>query len=292
MAINRYRFYLGPVGDLTPLPPHKRSPSLDASKDFVGQLQEALSGRRSLDIRAFKKTWSLDWDWRKEDELLDLFRAQLGYANAPLRFMDPRSRNLLPLNVSTGGSELQAPDGFTRAGSGVLTYVADATMPTELVGQLSGEVQLATAASGDTLTATYETMPLVTYSTYLFSAYVKGTGSWSTCFQRVNTSGAVVDTVFTGAVALTGTWQLVQMTYTADGAYPHIYWGLRNSSAGTVQTTGWQVQIDEYMRRPWMPGDGCPEVIVSKVQKKYQGMIRQNGLLTPYHTVNATILEA
>jgi hypothetical protein len=41
-----------------------------------------------------------------------------------------------------------------------------------------------------------------------------------------------------------------------------------------------------------MPGDGCPEVIVSKVQKKYQGLLRRSGLYTPYHTINATILEA
>ena len=292
MAINRYRFYLGPVGDLSPLPPHKRSPSLEATKEPIGQLQEALSGRRTLDIRAFKKTWSLDWDWRLEDELLDIFRAQLGYSNAPLRLLDPRSRNLLPLNVSTGGSELQATDGFVRTGAGVLTYKADATQPTELQGQLSGEVQLATGVTGDVLMGTQEAMPLIPFSQYRFTGFVKGSGQWSPAYQYVNLAGAVTSTVWVGTITLSGSWQQFSVTYTADGTVPQMYWGLRCSANGTVQTTGWQVQIDEYMRRPWMPGDGCPEVIVSKVQKKYQGMLRRSGLITPYHTVNATILEA
>jgi hypothetical protein len=293
VAINRYRFYIGPVGYMVPLPPHKRSPSLEATRDYIGQLQESLSGRRTLDIRAFKKTWSLDWDWRKEDELRALLRPYLGYANIPMRFLDPRSRNLLPLNVSTGGSELQDVDGFTRSGAGVLSYVADASMPLELQGELSGEIQLATAVTGNTLTGTAETLPMVYYSKYLFSAYVKGSGTWAPCLQELNTAGTVVNTVFLASpVTLSSTWQLVQMSYVPDGTYPQLYFGLRCATAGTVQTTGWQVQIDEYLRRPWMPGDGCPEVVVSKLQKKYQVLGRSAGVYTPQLTLNATILEA
>ena len=292
MAINRYRFYLGPIGYLTALPPHKRDPSLDASRDIIGQLQEGLSGRRTLDIRAFKKVWNLDWDWRLEDELLGILRGYLGFANSPLRIIDPRVRNLLPLNLSTGGSELQATDGFNRTGTGVLTYQADATMPTELQGQLSGEIQLSGSTTGDSMMGVTETVPLLPYSTYLFTGFVKGSGQWSPAYQPVNAAGAVVTTVWTSALTLTGNWQQFSVSYTSDGTYPQMYFGLRCSASGTVQTTGWQVQIDEYARRPWMPGNGCPEVIVAKFQKKYQGYLRRSGVMTPYHTLNATILEA
>jgi hypothetical protein len=291
MAINRFRFYLGPIGAMVPLPPHKREPSLDATRDIVGQLQESLSGRRTLDVRAFKKTWTLDWDWRLEDELLGLLRGYLGYANAPLRILDPRSRNLLPLNISTCGSELQAIDGFTKTGTGTLTYQADATMPAELQGQLSGEIQLATATTGDVLMGTVETVPLIPYSTYLFTGYVKGSGQWTPAYQPVNAAGVVITTVWQNTLTLTGNWQQFSVSYTSDGTYPQMYFGQRCSASGTVQTTGWQLQIDEYARRPWLPGNGCPEVIVAKLQKKYQGMLRRSGLITPYHTLNATILE-
>jgi hypothetical protein len=292
MAINRYRFYLGPPGALTALPPHSRTPNLDATSEVIGALQQALSGRRTLDIRNFKKKWQLEWDFRTEDELSVLLRAFKGYRNLPSRFMDPRSRNLFSLNVSTGGSELQDLTGFTYTplSGGIATYSPTALAnPTELLHQISGGVHIQGVGTNDEISATEEYIPLIDGSTYRFSGYLAGTGTVQPFVTKRNVSGVSTGAVNLGSpIALGAAYTTpfdVSWVATSD---PLASFGIRaNAGTTTIHTTGWMLQIDE-TKKAWMPGDGCPEVIVSEFKKKYTA--RTKTLV--YHTLSATILEA
>lgn len=120
MTINRYRYYVGPLGFLQPLPPMSGGANApEISITIPGALHTSLSGRSTIDrIGTPKRAWSLSWENLQEtDRLLVDSLINRGNGNAPLRLIDPRVSNRLTLRVSAGGSLFSETSSFVSTGS-------------------------------------------------------------------------------------------------------------------------------------------------------------------------------
>ena len=115
MAINKFRYYLGPLGYLQALPPMRGGSHSPSAPILVPSgLHTSLSGRTTLDrIGVPKRSWELIWDNLREADRLPIEAAIHRSAAQPLRLIDPRSSNRLPADVSTGGSLSMGIESFT-----------------------------------------------------------------------------------------------------------------------------------------------------------------------------------
>jgi hypothetical protein len=253
----------------------------------IGALQQSLSGRTTYDIRNYKKTWALEWTFRKSDEYVMLESMFHGLSGQPVRFMDGRRRNLFPMNIAAGGSAVLDTDGWSlTSGIGTMAFSTTLALPTELAGKIAGGIACATLAQNNTLQAVYETIPLLQGSSYRFSGYIAGTGTVQAFAQRLSATGAVLGTTdFGSAITLTGSYVPFEKVFAPVSGDAAAWLGFRVTSTGTsaITTTGWMTQLDE-AKKGWLPGAGCPEVLVTKFQRKYYDL--------PYIHATATIQEA
>lgn len=263
MAVNRYRFYLGPLGALQALPRLPANNPPEFSLTVPGAGHTSLSGAVTVDRIGngkARRVWALNFENLKEDEELLVQAAIRRAANATLRLYDPRKRNSLPEDVSTGGSSTLSTLAFTDVGAATPVFLA-ADVPTAFVGLLSGGINWPTVTNTQQLWGTTERHPLLSGSTYRFSAYVKGSTTFKFGTRPFNTAGVEQATVLDGANTgtATGTWQRFSWLYTPAAGIASAYFGIQATGSGSLQTTAWQVQTDEALLA-WTFGHGCPEV--------------------------------
>lgn len=277
MAVTKGLFYMGPLGALVELPSVARGSNPEASPKRIGGRHVALSGRRTDDLFGVKKTWSLTWNWLSEEDWRPLHAAYHRLVRSGYRLVDTRMRNLLSESVAGTGGMLRNSRGFETSGAGALSQF-DVTPPTDLLGLLDSAIKMNGHAANDYLWVEGQPIPFITGSAYRYSAWVKGSGNARLAVNR-SVSG-----ISTGAtVALTGTWQRLDLSFTPGVSDTWATVGVQGlSAASEVHVTGMMVQIDEALGE-WMPGFGCPEVTVSKLSHPYP----RPG----YHGVSAEIEE-
>lgn len=114
MAINRFRYYLGPVGALQPLPRFPGSTfQPEAPIRLPAGVHESLNGRVTQDrVGVAKRSWSLEFNSLSEADRMSLDAALHSATGAALRLIDPRSTNRLPVDASSGGSVTQSTGAF------------------------------------------------------------------------------------------------------------------------------------------------------------------------------------
>ena len=119
MAINRYRYYVGPLGALQALPAMVGgSNAPEAPIRIPGGLHTSLSGRTTLDrVGIPKRSWALSWENLRETDRLLIDAIIHRTVRSPLRLIDPRSSNRLSALASAGGSQLASTAAFTSQGS-------------------------------------------------------------------------------------------------------------------------------------------------------------------------------
>jgi hypothetical protein len=262
MAINRYRFYLGPLGLMQALPRLPSGNSPEFSIAAPGAVHTSLSGAMTVDRTGrFRRGWSFSFDNLKEDEELLLQAAMRRSANAPLRLYDPRKRNSLPEDVSTGGSSTLSTVAFTDVGAATPAFLAG-DVPALFSGVLSGGINWPTVTNAQQLWGTFEKHPILTGSTYRFSAYLKGSTTFKFGARPFNLAGVEQATVLDGTNTgtATGSWQRFSWAYTPAAGIASAYFGIQATGSGNLQTTGWMVQTDETSLLAWAFGYGCPEV--------------------------------
>jgi hypothetical protein len=117
LAINKLRYYLGPLGSLQALPPMVGGAVFpEAPIHIPGTLHTSLSGRTTLDrVGRPRRSWPMVWENLKETDRLPIDAAILNATGQPLRLIDPRSSNRLPADVSAGGSLTASTGGFTSS---------------------------------------------------------------------------------------------------------------------------------------------------------------------------------
>lgn len=261
MAINRFRFYAGPLGAMVPLPPLLQQNSPELAQSTPAAQHRSLSGTVTVDrLGRMRRAWSLPFDMIEEDDELVVQALLRRSANAPLRIYDPRKRNSLPEDVSTGGSITQSAVAFTDIGAATPVFLA-ADVPTVFAGLLAGGINWPAVTSGQQLWANSEQHPILAGSTYRFSAYVKGSTTFKLGARPFNTAGVEQANVLDGTTnTATGAWQRFSWVYTPAAGIAAAYFGINANGSGNIQTTGWMVQTDESTLRNWTFGYGCPEV--------------------------------
>lgn len=277
MAVTKGLFYLGPLGNIVELPSVARGSNPDASPARIGGRHVSLSGRITDDLFGIKRQWDLTWTYLDEEQWRPLHAAYLRHVRDGYRLIDTRMRNILAANIAATGGLFRNSRGFDTSGAGAVSQF-DTTGPDALVGILDSAIKMNGHAANDYLWVTGEALPLIEGSEYRYSAWVKGSGNARLAIDLE------VFGVLTGAtVALTGTWQRIEMTGTADAIDRYGTIGVQGlSAASEVQVMGMMVQIDEPLDE-WMPGSGCPEVTVTRLTHSYP--------YVGYHSVNAVLQE-
>lgn len=275
--ITKGLFYLGPLGYIVELPSVARGSNPDASPVRIGGRHIALSGRITDDLFGIKRVWNLTWTYRTEAELRGILAPFQRLIRDGYRMIDTRRANHLAVNIAATGGVYRSARGFETSGAGAVSQF-EPTPPDELAGVLDSAIKMNGHAANDYLWATGEQLALIEGSEYRFSVWLKGSGNARPVIDLENFG------VLTGStVALTGTWQRVEMVGTADAADRYGTVGIQGlSAASEVHVMGMMVQVDSPLG-DWEPGSGCPEVTVSKMQHSYPYV----GL----HAITATIQE-
>lgn len=265
MAINRYRFYLGPLGYLTPLPgiPIQNVPAVQ--QGVPGAIHTSLGGRTTVDRLGTKtrRSWNLAFEWLTEDQELWIQAALRRSAALPLRVIDPRKRNLAPEDVSTGGSTSSGVTSWIKTGAATLVWTAG-SVPTALEAIVAGRLVWTAVTNTQTLYGNSELTPMLAGSTYRVSAYVKTTTTFRFSARPFNLAGVEQATVTdaTNNASTAGVWTRLSWLYTPAGGISSAYFGLTATGSGNIETTGWSYQVDESLKN-WSFGYGCPEVVPS-----------------------------
>lgn len=91
-------WYLGPPGDLRPLP----VPDKDVRMDLVryGGVHQALSGARTMDVTGHRSEYEFAWSYLDLDEAAWLEALHLGMVPGPLWLLNPLRRNRLSAQAS------------------------------------------------------------------------------------------------------------------------------------------------------------------------------------------------
>lgn len=272
--------YVGPLGLLRPLPGHPSSRSPEPGQFFPGAVHESITGRRTFDrMGPSRRTWVLTWDRITEDAETFVQSLLRGSAQVPLVMMDPRKRNLLPDDVSTGGSTSSSSVAFTETGAATLAWQSGG-IPVDFLGMVAGRQVWTGVTNTQTLYATSERLPIVAGSTYRVSAYVKTTTTFKFSARPFDLLGVEQATVTDGVnnPSTAGVWARLSWLYTPLAGVCSAYLGMTATGSGNIETCGWMAQIDESLGN-WTFGYGCPQVIPvpgqisgSYFKTKYQGL--------------------
>lgn len=264
MAINRYRYYLGPLGVMSPLPPFPARFEPEVTVRVPVADHVSLEGRSTQDrLGRVRRAWACRWEWLTEDEELRIQAALRGQAGGGLRLLDPRKRNIATEDISTTGAASLSLESFTFTGAGAAAF-APGGGPLDLLGITGGRIALTALTNGQTLYGTGEKTPVITGSSYRISAFVKSTTTFKFSarpFDLLGAEGAVVLDP-TNRASTAGVWSRFDWNYTPAAGVSSFYFGITATGSGTIDTAGWMYQIDESLKN-WTFGYGCPEVLVS-----------------------------
>lgn len=276
MPINRYRFYVGPLGSVQALPPLPKGATPSSTPIMFGGLHQGLSGRVTLDVFAYRRTWNLPWKYLLRSDRIYLNALYRGIVPGPYRMVDPRHFNMCPADVSAGGSQTGGSAGFT-ASAGTLSFLAPTivTMHPDIVSLIRGGQVWSPAAAGNTLLGNHQgspvgAIPVLSGSFYSYSAYVAATaGSHQLLIQPYDVTGAALTAVLGAATALTSTMVRLSIDNWVPPANAVSFAvGLKAGGANTITTTGWQVECDQ-PHSPWGVGVGCPQVLIPSLTESY-----------------------
>lgn len=279
-------WYLGPVGALREIPAPLRG--LEVARELLGAVTESLGGGRTLYRRAQPRSWPLSWPTLSEDELTYLRAVGLGLVSSPLRLIDPMVRNLLPVQVASGGSYRRDTSRFAVTSSTMgWVPVTDPPPAVPVRGAISW-VRATTAAATLTLSDTADRVPLITGRRVRFSTWARGTTiAVAAAVNAYNAAGSAATTTGTAITLHATEWRYLTVDYTppADriSAAP-VLSAASGQAASTVPTTGWQVAfVDRPAEQPqdWTEGGGAPEVLAgSELTDTYERWRRHRfGLL-------------
>lgn len=104
------QFYIGPLGDLLPLPGVESG--VDTPLAVIGGTHTSLTGAYTRDVFGYKRSWTWTYPMLTDKQARHIEALQRNLVPGPLYLIDPRRRNRLPEQIASGGSLLRTPDGF------------------------------------------------------------------------------------------------------------------------------------------------------------------------------------
>lgn len=266
-------WYLGPVGACREIPPPLRG--VEVSRESAGEVLTSLGGVRTQFRRSQPRSWPLSWPTLSEDELTHLRLVGLGLVSGPLRLLDPMVRNLLPVQVATGGSYDRDTSRFSVTGGSSSSWVPVTDPPATVpVRGVISWVRAGTGAATLTTSDAADRVPLIPGRTVRLSTWARGTAiAVSAAANAWDAAGAAAVTTGTAATLHATDWRWLAVDYTPTAGRVSASPALSAASGqavSTVQTTGWQVAFaDQLADQPqdWTEGGGAPEILVDPEPK-------------------------
>lgn len=278
MAIKKYRYYFGPLGDVQLLPSVVRNAGVAPGPQFFGAASRSLIGSPSMLFYGARRQWNLTWpENMTEDTARPMLRLEAAHRQRILRpylFLDAKNTNYLPPDVSVLSSENNPVDLFAW-GNGVTSRVYTGVFHSELAGVSDGYLTH-TGVTASSFSARFQ-LPVLAGSQYLFSGFFAGSGTIKLGFNFYDSSGVYISSVIGGNIVLAGTTTgTVQSMSLVSSSVPvgatQFTVGYFEQTAGCVcNTNGWMVQYDETIRptNGFLPGAGGAQVIVEKIGWTY-----------------------
>lgn len=266
-------FWLGPLGGLRQLPLLPLSGRSDTTEDVIGGITTSLDGTPTQQVLGHRRSWSLDWVTLDPDQAGPLRAWHLGLAgDVDLRLVDPRARNRLSRNGSSGGSYSGDTTGFS-ATAGTLAHAAVTDYPTTLTGLVSGgvawSVPVSTAATlrvDDTLR-----VPLVPGETVTVGMLAKGTLGAQLGARQYTAGGGTTDSLASSVTLAGWAWLSHTLTPTADKVSGSLALTVASGAARTV-TVGPALWCKGSTLPGWVAGSGCPVVLMASQDTTYPGL--------------------
>lgn len=279
MAIKKYRYYFGPVGDVQILPSVTRGSNVSPFPQFFGAHSRSLVGSPTQLYYGSRRQWELTWpENMTEDTGRPLLRIEALYKGRILRpflFLDTKNTNYLPPDVSVMSSENNLSDLFTW-GNGITSRVNTGTFHAELTGVSDGYLTHTGAVSTSTFSCRFQ-LPVIAGSQYLFSGFFAGSGTIKLSFNFFDKDGVYLSSLVGSNIVLAGTTTGTVQTFSASsasvpaGAAAFTVGYFEQTVGVSCNTNGWMVQYDETVRptNGFLPGAGGAQVIAESIKWTY-----------------------
>lgn len=275
MAIKKYRYYFGPIGDVQLLPSVMRGAGVAPSPQFYGARSRSLTGVPTQLYYGSRRQWKLTWPENMTEETArSMLRIEACYRNRIQRrfyLLDTKNTNYLPPDVSVLSQENNISDLFTW-GNGITSRVSSGTFHAELAGVTDGYLNHTGAGSTSSFSCK-QMLPVVAGSQYLFSGFFAGTGTIKLSLNFFDKDEVYISSAVGGNIVLAGTTTgTVQSLSMPSGSVPagaaaFTVGYLEQTIGANCNTNGWMVQYDEASRptNGFLPGAGGAEVIADEI---------------------------
>lgn len=277
-------FYLGKLGALRALPDPA---DLDASPERIGGVHRSLTGATTADTLGRKKTWKMAWPALKPDDFAYLDALSQGAVPGPLRFVDHGQRNRMSPQHSTAGGHRRSTEGFT-ATLGTLLW-ASSGFPDASWAYAPHRINWSVPVTGGgvlkTSTVEADRYPLVTGEQVAASLWIAGNLNARMQLIPYDVAGVAGTAISSGTVALSGFPQRLSVNITPSSTQVSCVLAVdvpTGQAAGLVDVSALQLEVGA-AASTWVPGEGCPVVVVDQMSDAYP--------LAPYHTAGLTLLE-
>lgn len=272
-------FWLGPLGYLQELPLLPIDDEVQATEDLIGGLTTSLNGTGTLDVLGHKRTWRLDWiclEWLDTRVQHALYQ---GLTRSAVRIVDPRAGNRLTRDGASGGSYSRGVAAHTvTAGTRVFAAVTD--YPDGLIGLVDGcvswSVPVTTACTlriDDT-----DRIPLIPDEAVTLSVLLDGTGSTQVGVQYYNAAGTAGSTSLASSFTA-GAWGWHSHTFTPSATQVSASL-IVVAASGSARTVRIGPALWHPVNTDWVPGTGCPRVLLTAAATRYPGLANQDvGLI-------------
>lgn len=279
-------FYVGRVGSMRAL--FGPTDGLDASATWFGGVHRSLSGTPTVDRLGRKRSWEMSWPALVPEDHAFVVALGQGTAGSPLRLIDANQRNRCSPQHSSGGTFRRSTEGFTVS-TGTLGWqtipVPDSTWSGLLEGGLGWIVPTTVGGILKTSTVADDRYPLITGEQVTASVWVSGNLNARVQLIPYDSAGAALTAISGGTTALAGLYTRLTVTHTPLSTQVSAVLAVdipAGQGAGVAVATAWQLEAAAAAAQ-WVPGEGCPVVVVDQASDRYP--------LYPYHEAGLTLLE-
>lgn len=269
-------FWLGPLGYLRQLPLLPVRDSVNATEELIGGLTVGMDGTGTLDVFGFKRSWQLDWVCLELLETRTQHALFQGLTRSPVRIVDPRAGNRLTRDGASGGSRSRDVTAHTVT-AGTRSFVAVTDYPADYLGLIDGgiswSVPVSTAATLR-IDAT-DKIPLIPGEQVRLAVLLASTGSAQVGVQPYDVAGAAGSTSLASSVTL-GSWTWYSHTFTPSATQVSASL-IVVAASGAART----VRVGPALWHPdstdWVPGTGCPRVLLTGSSTRYPGVANRDA---------------
>lgn len=268
--MHRAAFYLGPAGDLRPLPSPDNGVERPVSR--FGGTHEALSGARTMDTTGHRATYTLDIPAVTPELGAFLDGLYYGTVAGPLYLLDPLSPNLLP-RMQAQLAPFQAGLVVTSGGLARVDETAPARVPV---------AALEWSAYTPPATLRFAWRPVLPGEDITVSVLARAvtSGTVATVLTIEDRQGHTA--MAEAEATVTDQWQRCHVTTTLDRDARRVQVSVSARSGAAVRVAAAQL---EYAGTPteWNPNAGCVPVVIDQIDR--------DSPQYPYTDTTVTLLE-